>query len=454
MATTRLGGVFMNDTDGNIAKGAAVSTENVCGLIFDTKGFSNPLGSGTAATTFANGNVVELNTSKDIAAAGIDENVMCGLPYYHLKMFFELAGENQRIFVSFMDSQTDANFDAIQVMQAAADGVIYQIGVWTAEPVATKNGENFTFTTLYTKLQTAAEALGGKIGVPNLDGNSPINIILNAPVVTDLVVDYTKLPEISSLNLPKVTHILGQEANETEVRPIQLALINALGDTKAVQVGNVGAALAVLAVAPADVSIAYVRDYNLSGAMQSCELGFGSIILDGETAGEKTFAAACSFNNMKSITYQKRNEKLHQKGYVFLTPVEGIQNGVFFSSDMTMSDGDYRSISRCRVMHKSRRVVRQALLNKINAPVMLDATTGQMSSADITEYQNTVLSALDLNMVQPGTGNAQISGRSCSIDPEQNIIANDELLIEYSLVPIGCTSVITVTEGFVGAVSE
>ena len=71
MATTRLGGVFMNDTDGNIAKGAAVSTENVCGLIFDTKGFSNPLGSGTAATTFANGNVVELNTSKDIAAAGI-----------------------------------------------------------------------------------------------------------------------------------------------------------------------------------------------------------------------------------------------------------------------------------------------------------------------------------------------------------------------------------------------
>ena len=141
MATTRLGGVFMNDTDGNIASGAGVSTENICGLIFDTKGFSNPLGSGTAATTFANGNVVELNTSKDLAAAGIDETVMCGLPYYHLKMFFTLAGENQRIFVSFMNSNSDTEFEAVQIMQTAADGIIYQIGLWTAEPTATIFGK-------------------------------------------------------------------------------------------------------------------------------------------------------------------------------------------------------------------------------------------------------------------------------------------------------------------------
>lgn len=453
MATTKLGGVFMKDTDGNIARGAGVSTENICGLIFDTKGFTTPLGSGVAATTFANGNVVELKTSKDLKESGIDETVMGGLPQYHLKMFFNLAGENQRLYVSFMNSETDSEFEAIELMQSAADGVIYQIGVWTAEPTATKSGDTYAVTGIYEKLQKAAEVLGGKIGVVNYDGNSPVNIILNAPVATDLEIDYKKLPEISTLNMPKVTHILGQEANEEEVRPIQLALINALGGTKAVQVGNIGAALAVLAVAPADVSIAYVRDYNLAGAMQACELGFGNIVLEGE-GSEKTFGAGSAFNNMKSITYSNRDANLHKKGYVFLTPIEGIQNGVFFSSDQTMSDGDYRTISRCRVMHKSRRAVRQALLIKVNAPVMLDAATGEMSSADIAEYQNLVLSAIDTNMVQPGTRNAQISGRSCYIDPAQNLLTNDELQVEYSLVPIGCTSAISVTEGFVGSVSE
>ena len=92
MTNTNLGGVFTKDTDGNIGGGALVSTENVCGLIFDINGFENPFGqettgegqnatlvANTASTTIANGNVVELNSMKDVKAAGIDENVMNGL---------------------------------------------------------------------------------------------------------------------------------------------------------------------------------------------------------------------------------------------------------------------------------------------------------------------------------------------------------------------------------------
>ena len=105
-------------------------------------------------------------------------------------------------------------------------------------------------------------------------------------------------------------------------------------------------------------------------------------------------------------------------------------------------------------MHKSRRVVRIALLSKVNAPVLLDSSTGQMSTADITEYQNLVLDALDNNMVQPGTKNTQISGRTCTIDADQDILSNDEIKIEYSIVPIGCTGAIYVTEGFAGSISE
>lgn len=450
MATnTRLGGVFMKDTDNNIASGGSISTENICGVIFDTNGFGDsPLGTGTAATTFGNGNVVELNTTTDLKESGLDDTIMCGLPYYHLKQFFTIAGQNQRLFVSFMDSSKDSDFEAVELMQTAADGVIYQIAVWTTKPTATKSGDEYVVTKLYSTLQTVAETLGGKIGQVNYDGNSPVNIILNAPVIEDLTFDYKKLPDASVLNLPKVSHALGQESSD-DVHTIQAALIEKLNGKMAV-VGNVGAILGILAVAPAEVSIGYVKDYNLSGAFQACELGFGEITY---TAG-KVDVAASSFNNIKSITYTKRQNNLHSKGYIFLTPIEGIQGGVFFSSDQTLSTGDYRSLARCRVMHKSRRVVRQALLTKVNAPVVLDASTGYMSSSDITIYQNLVLEALDNNMVEPGTSTPQISGRSCTIDSEQNILANDELQVSYSLVPVGCTAAIFVTEGFAGSVSE
>jgi hypothetical protein len=63
-----------------------------------------------------------------------------------------------------------------------------------------------------------------------------------------------------------------------------------------------------------------------------------------------------------------------------------------------------------------------------------------------------VINALDVNMVEPDTSKPQISGRKCVIDGTQNILANDELHIDYAMVPVGCTSAIYVTEGFTTSV--
>ena len=114
MATnTNLGGVFTTDIDGKRNSNVFLSTENVVGLIFDTSivgGLEKALGKDTlAAQTFANGNVVELNTTKDVADAGIDDTVLAGIAKYHLDSFFSLAGGTQRIFVSFMNSDEAAH---------------------------------------------------------------------------------------------------------------------------------------------------------------------------------------------------------------------------------------------------------------------------------------------------------------------------------------------------------
>lgn len=455
MAKTRLGGVFTTDIDGGIQRTTIISTENVCGLIFDTKiagGLDKALGTDTAAAkAFANGNVVELNSVKDLEEVGIDDTVMGGLPFYHLNTFFKLIGGETRLFVAFMDSTTDNDFEAIEKMQLAANGIIYQIGVWTGEPIASAS-ENGDITlgdnNLISKLQAQAEVLGGKIGVTNYEGNAPVNILLNAPIANAAVIDYKKLPDLSDLNAPKVSVLIGQSATD-DVHAIQLA-VNNLNDAAGYAiVGNIGAALACLSIAPANESIAHVASFNLSAAMTEAELGFGNL-----TQANKQWGDNVSFNNIKTIGYLKRDRYLHKKGYIFLTNYDGLENSIFFSSDQTLTDGDYRTIARCRVMHKSRRVVRQALLPYVNNDVEVDTATGQLSSSMVTEYQNVVLNALDTNMVEPGTTVPQISGRTCVIDAAQNILENDQLLVDYSLVPRGVTSAIFVTEGFTSAISS
>lgn len=454
MTTTNLGGVFTTDLDGNLVGSSFVSTENVCGLVIDTKiagGLEAALGTDTAASkTFANGNVVELNTLSDCKEAGLDESVMGGLPYYHINQYFKLIGTNARLFVSFMDSTSDTGFEAIEKMQLASGGIIYQIGLWTGEAIATVSSDNYTIPEdgLISKLQTIAESLGGKVGVTNYEGNSPVNILLNAPVINAAVCDYRKLPDLSNCNAPKVSVLLGQSTSEL-CHNVQLAVNNISKDASYAVTGNIGAALAVLSVAPANESMGHVASFNLSTVMTEAELGFGNL-----TQADGKWDDAVSYTNIKTVNYIKRNKYLHKKGYIFLTNYDGLENSVFFSSDQTLSTGDYRTIARCRVMHKSRRVVRRALLPFVNQNWEVDTTTGQFSASDITTLQNVVLEALDSNMVEPGTSVPQISGRSCTIDEGQNILENDQLLINYSLIPLGTSAVINVTEGFAAAVSE
>lgn len=456
--TTNLGGVFTTDTDGNLASAIMVSTENVCGIIFDTKcvgGLAAALGSDTkAATTFANGNVIEVNTMDDVAEAGLDENVMCGLPYYHVSRFFTLAGTNQRLFISFMDSTSDTSFSAVEKMQTAAGGIIYQIGVWTGEPIATASGNTMTVADngVIAKLQAQAELVGGKVNQTNYEGNAPLNILLNAPIANAAQINIDNLPDISDLGCCKVSMLIGQASSDA-VHAIQLALAKAPENGQNyVQVGNIGAAMAVLAVAPAHESIGNVGNYNLSSVISSAELGFGNVSLN---EGRTAFADNVSFNKMNTIGYVKRNNKLHKKGYIFLMNYDGLENGVFFSSDQTLAcSSDYRTIARCRVIHKSRRVVRRALLPYVNSTIEIDASTGTLSPSDVSRFQNVVLNALDLNMISPVDGRTpQISGRQCTIDENQNILDNDELHIDYRLVPLGLVSGIYVTEGFTRTIS-
>lgn len=454
MATnTNLGGVFTTDKESGNVSNVFLSTENVCGLIFDTSvvgGLDAALGDDTLASkVFANGNIVELNSAKDMAEVGLDEDVMAGLVKHHLDSFFALARGAQRLFISFMDSDSDPEFEAIEKMQLASGGIIYQIGVWTGKPIASSNGEEkyaVEVGNICSKLQNVAETLGGTVGVTNYEGNSPLNILVCAPIINEAEVDLKKIPDLTGFDYPKVTVLLGQPATQ-KVHQLMYDVNHVEGTESYAPVGCIGAAMACLAVAPANESIGHVASFNLAAVMQEAELGFGKIV-DGEESYDETSA----FTNIKTLGYTKRDTYLHKNGFVFLLNHEGLENSIFFSGDQTLSLGDYRTIARCRVMHKSRRIVRRALLPRVNGNVEIDTTSGKLTSSAIADFQNLVIQALDMNMVEPGTSKPQVSGRTCSIDPNQDVLNTDEIKIEYALIPLGVTSLINVTEGFTNSI--
>lgn len=429
-----LGGVFMSDTDGNIGTNSTTSTEKVTGLLFDiskqAKFFEE--GAGLAVKDKLQGNVIEINSMDDLKELGItaysgdtEKDLLFGIPYYHINHFFGIQGSTGRLFIMFADCGVDWN--AIEQMQRAAHGMINQLGVWTEQSLwkqTDPEAETYSID-LVTDLQSKAASLA--------DENAPLSILLcanSAVIATDeesvKKVELGKIPTCV-INARFVSVLLGQGL-DADVSAMQLANQNLT------PIGNIGAALGCIASASVQESFAWVNKFNLIGYFPDIEMGFGDVTLNSESKLTSTL----KYSSLNKIQL----DDLDDKGYIFLCKYSGLESGVFFSKDQTCSNGDYRTVARNRTIHKSRRAVRNALLPYVNSPLKVDPSTGYLSSAKITMFQNIVSDILTTMQ-----NNEEISGFSVTIDKNQNVLKNDTLIIKYSLVPVGVASRIEVVEG-------
>ena len=429
-----LGGVFMSDTDGNIGTSSTTSTEKVTGLLFDiskqAKFFEE--GAGLAVKDKLQGNVIEINSMDDLKELGItaysgdtEKDLLFGIPYYHINHFFGIQGSTGRLFIMFADCGVDWN--AIEQMQRAAHGMINQLGVWTEQSLwkqTDPEAETYSID-LVTDLQSKAASLA--------DENAPLSILLcanSAVIATDeesvKKVELGKIPTCV-INARFVSVLLGQGL-DADVSAMQLANQNLT------PIGNIGAALGCIASASVQESFAWVNKFNLIGYFPDIEMGFGDVTLNSESKLTSTL----KYSSLNKIQL----DDLDDKGYIFLCKYSGLESGVFFSKDQTCSNGNYRTVARNRTIHKSRRAVRNALLPYVNSPLKVDPSTGYLSSAKITMFQNIVSDILTTMQ-----NNEEISGFSVTIDKNQNVLKNDTLIIKYSLVPVGVASRIEVVEG-------
>lgn len=491
-----LGGVFMTDTDGNIGTEVNSSAEKVCGLLFDISGQTNFWSSGypaTVANKFQN-TVVELNSLQDAIDAGITpydadtdvtSNFLHGIPYYHIKHFFDILGRAGRLFVMFADcSQT---FNAIIDMQKAAHGLISQFGVWTEQylwshidtsaasyavrlvgdlnPIAQSLANDYNAPCVIllnansakvlgattTETQYSYDAVAEPSGNPaeqhwyKSDGNggyteaSETSVVAETTYYTRTGTDVTSTAIYTTVDIAKIptcmvgkryVSVLLSQGVENEVSAMQCAL-----DSKT-PVGNVGAALGILSIASVAESIGWVQYYDVVSQFPGIEFGFGDSTL---TSGKLT-----NPTSYESLS-QSQIDTLDDKGYIFLCQYSDHEGHVYFNGDTSCSDGDYRTIARNRVINKSRRLVRKALMKYVNAPIKVDPASGTFSSTQIAIFHKDISDALDIMVkAEEASGIGAIS-----IPAAQNILKNDKLNFKYTLVPIGTSKGIEVSEGLV-----
>lgn len=428
-----LGGVFMSDTDGNIGTSSTTSTEKVTGLLFDISKQSNffTSGPGVAVKDKLDGTVVEVNSMSDLKELGITaysgdntKDLLFGIPYYHINHFFSIQGDTGRLYIMFADCSTD--WSAIDQMQRAAHGMISQLGVWTEQSLwkQTDSAAEYYSINLVTELNSKAASLA--------EENAPLSILLsaNSAVVgttdTDIkTIELSKIPTCV-VGARFVSVLIGQGL-DSDVSAMQLA------NSNSTPVGTIGAALGCIALAGVQESFAWVNKFNLVGYFPDIEMGFGDV---NKTANK--FNSTLKYSSLNKLQL----DDLDDKGYVFLCKYSGLESGVYFSKDQTCSDGDYRTVARNRAINKSRRAVRNALLPYVNSPLKVDPSTGYLSTAKITMFQNIVTDILSTMQT-----NEEISGYSVSISKTQNVLKTDTLTITYSIVPVGVATRIEVTEG-------
>lgn len=129
-----------------------------------------------------------------------NENFLFGIPAYHIREFFRMGGNIDgpgRLYVMFADCSQ--NWDALDVMQRAADGLISQVGIWTEQPLWKLNGEQEKYNLNLVKgINDKAVALA--------ELNQPLSVVLCAnPGNTGSDTEEAKVIDLNRIRRPSAS---------------------------------------------------------------------------------------------------------------------------------------------------------------------------------------------------------------------------------------------------------
>lgn len=165
-------------------------------------------------------------------------------------------------------------------------------------------------------------------------------------------------------------------------------------------------------------------------------------IKDGDTGTEAAFFTDGT-TPIERVSPGEQNQ-LHNKGFVFLRRWQS-KNGYFFTDDptATAASDDYSSFARGRVIDKARVIIHATYVEELLDDLEVDEA-GRMAPAVAKSYQANIDNALNRALVDTGEASAVRS----IIDPAQNVLATDRLVVSLKIRPKFYSKTIDVTLGF------
>lgn len=176
--------------------------------------------------------------------------------------------------------------------------------------------------------------------------------------------------------------------------------------------------------------------------------GEPSFSLTDMATGRFVTAAISSGANVATLSPTEQN-LLTAKGYLFVGFFEGFE-GMYWNDGSTCVElaSDYAYIENNRVWNKAARLVRNALIPRIRGEVDVNPANGQLSATTIAAWREDAKRALTQMIIDDEISNEIIDERAFFIDPAQNVLAGDPIVVRVSVIPKGIARAITNEIGF------
>jgi hypothetical protein len=314
---------------------------------------------------------------------------------YHISEFFRMQPKGI-LHVGFYAVPGTYTFSEVKTMKDATNAAMRQIAVWKDAVYATAD---------ITALQTIANTCKSEYG--------PLVVLYagNLQATTDI----TTLTDLNLLSNPLVSNIIAQDGG---------GLGNFLYQTNLKSISSIGNALGVVAARKVSESIAWVEVGNLSNGSEMEVLAFSN--------GQLYTALSVS-----------ALDALHAKRHIFAKKFPNY-SGSFYSDSQSavLSTSDYAYIENNRTIQKAERNLYSAFLPQLNSPIRFNAD-GTITDIDIARLENIGNVSLD-QMIK----DQEISAKSVTIDPTQDVLTTSTITIAVVLVINGVARNIVIPISF------
>lgn len=349
--------------------------------------------------------ITDIDAAQTLGITADNVNIVVKIMHYHISELFRINADAV-LYVGIFAMPAGAHtFSEIGELRSFAAGKLRQIGIWTSKAYTV--GDPALLQGLYSD-SFAVFAPHEILYSPNL------NLVIDA-----------NLPSLADLTAPNVHILIAQDGG---------ALGKALYDEGVAGVlnastGVIGAALGATSLAKVHENIGWVEKFNMAqagGELDVVALSNGTLV--------NTLADAIT----------KDDGSLDTKRLIFLKNYPGFTGSYFNDSHGAVAaSSDYAYMEDNRAMDKAIRGIYLNLLPKVNGPVLLDKTTGQLSQ-DYIEYLQ-LEAAKTLEQMQK---DGELSGYIVTIDPNQDVNATSKIIVNITNTKVGVSRRFEVNIGF------